>query len=53
MTVLGVGVALLAVGIILALATAEDAIGWLMSVAGVIIIVLAVLLPYISRRRQP
>jgi hypothetical protein len=45
-----VGILLLALGVVLALATTIDDFGWLMAVAGIVLIVIAAILPYMRRR---
>jgi len=52
MSLLAIGAVLLAVGIILELATTASAIGWLMAVAGIVIIVIAVVMSASAGRRR-
>ena len=53
MTVIGLGVGLIAVGVILALATHEDDFGWLLALGGVIIVVVAAVMAATAGRRRP
>jgi hypothetical protein len=50
MNVIGLGVALIAVGVLLVLATTADDIGWLLAVGGIIIVVVAALMPAMRNR---
>ena len=51
MSTMAVGVLLLVVGVVLALATTLDSFGWLMAVGGVVIIIVAAVLPHVRSRR--
>jgi hypothetical protein len=54
MTLITLGIGLIAVGIVLALGTDEaDDIGWLITVAGVVILVVAAVMSATSTRRRP
>ena len=53
MTIIGLGVGLLACGVVLALGTSEDDIGWLMAVGGIIILVVAAVMSATASRRRP
>jgi hypothetical protein len=54
MTLIALGIGLTAVGIVLALGTDEgDDIGWLLVVAGVVILVVAAVMAATAGRRRP
>ena len=51
MTLIGLGVGLIAIGIVLALGTSEDDIGWLLCVGGIVILVVVAIMAASARRR--
>jgi hypothetical protein len=53
MTLIGLGIGLLAIGVVLALGTTEDDIGWLLCVAGVVILVVVAIMSATANRRRP
>ena len=52
MTLYGIGALLIGIGIVLALATTAESIGWLLCVGGVVVIVAAAIMQASRNRRM-